>query len=58
MRYGVGTTDLLCLEQYFLDRSTVGLPESLPDDRLCRFCKHVGHFVEQCPERPQVSQAS
>ncbi len=42
---------LLCLQEYFFDPEVLTEGKLAPNDRCCRICGKVGHFMKDCPMR-------
>ena len=39
------------LQEYFYDPEVLTEGEVAPNDRCCRICGKIGHFVKDCPIR-------
>lgn len=40
-----------CLQEYFFDPEVLTEGEVAPNDRCCRICGKIGHFMKDCPMR-------
>lgn len=41
----------LDLQEYFFDPEVLTEGEVAPNDRCCRICGKIGHFMKDCPMR-------
>lgn len=40
-----------CAQEYFFDPEVLTEGEVAPNDRCCRVCGKIGHFLKDCPMR-------
>uniref|UniRef100_A0A803Y339 CCHC-type domain-containing protein n=1 Tax=Meleagris gallopavo TaxID=9103 RepID=A0A803Y339_MELGA len=40
-----------CLQEYFFDSKVLTDGELAPNDRCCRVCGKIGHYMKDCPKR-------
>lgn len=48
-------THCLLLQDYFFDSKVLTDGELAPNDRCCRICGKIGHYMKDCPKRRRLA---
>lgn len=44
------------LQDYFFDSKVLTDGELAPNDRCCRICGKIGHYMKDCPKRRRLAE--